>query len=336
MRQYPDRVRELAQRDEQAAAEGEQHQREAQVLHDVLGRQQVAKEQAERREDQRADPDADRRDDPQIAVAWLHHGHPAERGHDVDRGHRGRAEHHRGQHLDHDVSGRRQRGQPELPAPALRPFDRHHGATAGRREHRAVERHADHDERGDIAVAGGKIRIRLVQPEQQEEQRRDDEREDHGPTIAQQPANLEQEHGRVDAPRRALDAYGGRWRRLRAHRAAPLATSSALPLSLLVRAMKASSRPRVLISRSLASVSVSKYLATLSLSLEWISTVSPRTSTLSAPGMASSAASSGSGMVARTVRPDASAFTSAPVPSATISPWRSNTTRSAYASASSR
>ncbi len=85
----------------------------------------------------------------------------------------------------------------------------------------------------------------------------------------------------------------------------------------------------MLISRSRACVLVSRYLATASLSLEWISTVSPRTSTLSAPGIALSRAWSGLASVARTVRPAAIALTSDEVPSATIWPCRSRMIRSA-------
>ena len=50
---------------------------------------------------------------------------------------------------------------------------------------------------------------------------------------------------------------------------------------------------------------VSSRRATASVSPEWISTVSPRTSTPSTPGMARSATASAPGSVARMVRPDA-------------------------------
>ncbi len=88
--------------------------------------------------------------------------------------------------------------------------------------------------------------------------------------------------------------------------------------------------PRAAISRSRAEVWVSRYrAAAASLSLVWIRTVSPRTSTESTPGSACSAASLASGSVARTVRPAAIALISEAVPSATISPCRSRMIRSA-------
>ena len=62
-------MRELAERDQQAAREGTKSQAKPHELHDVLGRQQVANEQPARREQERADPNIKPCDHPEI------HGH---------------------------------------------------------------------------------------------------------------------------------------------------------------------------------------------------------------------------------------------------------------------
>ena len=85
----------------------------------------------------------------------------------------------------------------------------------------------------------------------------------------------------------------------------------------------------MVISRSRAGVSLSRYLATESLSLQWMITVSPRISTESAPLTRPRDAASAPASVARTVRPEAIALTSAAVPSATFSPCETSTMRSA-------
>ena len=90
----------LAQRDEQAAPEGEQHQGEPHDLHDVLRRQEIADKQAERGEQQGPEPNAESGDDPHLH----RHGRLAgEHADHIDGEDRGRSEHQRCEHLDHDV-----------------------------------------------------------------------------------------------------------------------------------------------------------------------------------------------------------------------------------------
>src|ERR1700722_7529352 len=152
------------------------------------------------------------------------------------------------------------------------------------------------------------IGIGLVGADEEEQHHRQDQREDHGPAVSQQPPDLDPEHGRVD-PGSAAGLPGANVRdryRRGAHFEPPgwlVLAWLAGSLSSLVKAMNASSSARAVISRSLAGVEVSRYRATASLSLAWISTESPRISALSAPWMARNSASSAFGKVARTVRP---------------------------------
>src|SRR6185437_8451354 len=221
--------------------------------------------------------------------------------------------------------------QPELAAPARGPLDGHHRAAGRGRQHGPVQRDADHDEGGDVALAVGLVDVLVVQADQQEQRDGDDQREDDGPPVAGEPPDLQREGGEVEPAqaRRAPAADVGHDGVDRAaHRRAPsllLVWSSPSPVS----AMKASSMPRAVISRSLALVRLSRYLATSSLSRAWIRTVSPRSSTLSTPGSSRSSPSLAPGNVARIERPADSALISAAVPSATTWPCRSRMMRSA-------
>ncbi len=73
-----------------------------------------------------------------------------------------------------------------MSAPSGRSFDRDHRSAAGGGQHRAVESHADHDVRGDIAVSDPVVVVALTETEDEEEDNRHDEREDHRAPIAGQ------------------------------------------------------------------------------------------------------------------------------------------------------
>src|ERR1035438_1427672 len=107
------------------------------------------------------------------------------------------------------------------------------------------------------------IGVRLIQPEGEEQHDGQDEGENDGAPITQQPSYFQPEHREIeaahtrDAPRGEIRGSKGSG----AHRDAP-GWIAGLWLSSLVRAMKASSRPRVLISMSRAGLAVSRYRAT--------------------------------------------------------------------------
>ena len=139
-----------ADRVEQAAEEGEQHDREARDLGGVLAGHEVADHETEGREDRaREDPGGKARRDP-LERRQLD---AADRAGDVGRDDRQEAHRHAGDHLDDDVDERVQGGEAQLPAPAQRPFDADGRAGLRRRHHRAVHRHRHHDVGRDRGAA---------------------------------------------------------------------------------------------------------------------------------------------------------------------------------------
>ena len=191
----------------------------------------------------------------------------------------------------------RQRRQPQLPAPARGPLDGDHRAAAGRGQHGAVDRHADHDVGGDVAVrpapsvlvlgvdrarrsgrtsraAMVKIRVRRLRSSRR--------------ISSRSKVEVEPAERRHRAGRRSGGGCGG------GHARSPSGVASA------VRAMNASSRFWAVISRSRAAVLVSRWRATASESRARdehpVAADARRSST---PGMACSTASSAPGSVAR-------------------------------------
>src|SRR5205085_7231055 len=107
------------------------------------------------------------------------------------------------------------------------------------------------------------VGVGAVQPEDQEEDDRQGEGEDHRAPVPEQSADLQPQHRRVEAAERRQRAFIQRWLDcLGAHAVAPAAMPACSPSP--VSARNASSIPRAVISRSLAAVWVSRYLATAS------------------------------------------------------------------------
>ena len=188
---------------------------------------------------------------------------------------RDQPEHHRGEQLDRDVGRRRERRQPQLAAPARGALDGHHRAAGGGGQRGPVQRDADHDEGRDVALAGGLVGVGLVQAERPgtarsaRPRRRSCVRRLRVSRRTSSPRMVRFSPPRPGARRLAQVGHDG-WPelligmllRLLVLALAPAAWSSPSP----VRARNASSMPRAVISRSLAGVWLSRYLATASLS----------------------------------------------------------------------
>ena len=113
--------------------------------------------------------------------------------------------------LERDVRRRPQRGEAQLAAPPGRPFDRDHGAAAGAGEHRSVDRHADHARTRRRCRSRPAGRNRCPTPNSRKNTAGHHEGEDHGAPVAQQPAHL-------DAQERHLEPAEPRCRRSAARR----------------------------------------------------------------------------------------------------------------------
>ena len=172
--------------------------------------------------------------------------------------------------------------------PAARSIDDHRAAGGGG-QHRAVDGHADQHVAGDVAGADAFGAVAGVGAEQQEEHRRHDQREDDGAAVAHHPAQLQPQHAGAEAAERRQRAGG-------AGRVVVVIGCSRCRRRRRSGSRKASSRLREVISRSRASVWLSRCRAIASVSRPCRNTVSPRTSTVVHAGRSRrSAARSGAG-----------------------------------------
>ncbi|MBG9885296.1 hypothetical protein ABE10_01570, partial [Bacillus toyonensis] len=114
-------LRHRVQREEQAAHEAEDRKDRPEISHRVLRRERVADGEAQARHHERAQPGEDAGPD-EIAEGS---GDPHRRADGDRHDHRQAAEHETAEDLDEDVHHGVQRGEAQLPAPALRAFRGH-------------------------------------------------------------------------------------------------------------------------------------------------------------------------------------------------------------------
>src|SRR5699024_4889607 len=287
---------------------------------------------------------------------------------EIDHGDRNDGDQERHGRLDQHVVAVRHRGQAQLAAPALHPFDGGLPAHAGGGGDGAVGGHGDHHVHRHVPVPDRLIGVGHRGAEDHVEERRQHADEEHGDEVAGDPTQFESGVSQVHrtSPSVALAGSVARavpdvafveWPALSLGSFAPDPPSpdvSSEPApevspepapeafspepSPEVRAMNAWSRLPEAISRSVPPRSCSSARATASESLVRICTRPPLWSTWCTCSMASRRASASvpAGTLAETVRPVARVRISSVEPSATMCPPAISTMRLAKESASSR